>query len=479
MKNHERSVTNEGDLSSKKFDLNVETILENWSVYHAIREVIANAIDEQILTNTNDIEIAKNKDGSWKVRDYGRGLKYDHLTQNENEEKLRNPHAIGKFGIGLKDALATFERKGVHVQVRSRHGDITIGKSEKHGFEDLLTLHAFVSQPSDPGFVGTEFVMQGVTDDDITKAKDLFLRFSGETEIENTKYGAVLGKRSTPARIYINGVKVAEEENFLFSYNITSLTDSIKKALNRERTNVGRTAYTDRVKSILISSSGKEVASLLVNDLKNFSSGKIHEELGWIDIQEHAVKIRNANGRVIFLTPEELISATNMVDEAKNAGYEIVTIPSNLKDRVRGLRDISGNPIRELGEFYKEYNESFEFKFVSPKDLTSSEKAVFQTTNEILKLVGGKPNGIKEIKISETMRKELGTFVEAEGLWEHSSQNIIIKRSALTARSQYAGVLLHEVAHATTNAPDVNRDFETELTRFLGTTTAKALEGRA
>ena len=147
-----------------------------------------------------------------------------------------------------------------------------------------------------------------------------------------------------------------------------------------------------------------------------------------------------------------------------------------MKERVRGLRDISGNPIRELSEFYKEYNESFEFKFVSPKDFTPQEKAVFENTSDIFKLVGGKPKVVKDVKISETMRKAQGTFVEAEGLWEPSSQSIIIKRSVLKMREQYAGTLLHEVAHATTSAPDVDRDFETELTRLLGKTSDKALE---
>jgi len=40
-------------MTTKKFDLNIERILEDWEVYHAIREVIANAIDEQVLTNLN------------------------------------------------------------------------------------------------------------------------------------------------------------------------------------------------------------------------------------------------------------------------------------------------------------------------------------------------------------------------------------------------------------------------------------------
>lgn len=45
----------------KKFDLNIEKILENWETYHAIRELIANALDEQLLTKTKEVEIYKNE----------------------------------------------------------------------------------------------------------------------------------------------------------------------------------------------------------------------------------------------------------------------------------------------------------------------------------------------------------------------------------------------------------------------------------
>ncbi len=36
----------------REFDLNIERVLENWTVAHALREVIANALDEQALTGT-------------------------------------------------------------------------------------------------------------------------------------------------------------------------------------------------------------------------------------------------------------------------------------------------------------------------------------------------------------------------------------------------------------------------------------------
>jgi hypothetical protein len=41
----------------RKFDLNIEKILEGWEVSRAVREVIANAIDEQALTDTKEAEI--------------------------------------------------------------------------------------------------------------------------------------------------------------------------------------------------------------------------------------------------------------------------------------------------------------------------------------------------------------------------------------------------------------------------------------
>src|ERR1700735_5485099 len=100
----------------RNFDLNIEKILEGWEVRHAIREVIANALDEQVLSRKQDVSIATDASGDWHIRDYGRGLRYEYLTQNENPEKRKNAgKVIGKFGVGLKDALATLNRRKASV----------------------------------------------------------------------------------------------------------------------------------------------------------------------------------------------------------------------------------------------------------------------------------------------------------------------------------------------------------------------------
>ena len=40
----------------RPFDLNMEEVLEDWEVFHAVREIISNALDEQLMTKTADIE---------------------------------------------------------------------------------------------------------------------------------------------------------------------------------------------------------------------------------------------------------------------------------------------------------------------------------------------------------------------------------------------------------------------------------------
>ena len=153
----------------------MEEVLENWEPYHAIREIISNALDEQLISDTAEIVIEESGDGNgWHIRDFGRGIEIEHFTQNENPEKFDGKAGIiGKFGVGLKDALATFYRNGIHPVIRSAHGTFRISMHPKEGFEDIETLHVmFDEAPND--MEGTDFFLEGVTEAQILDAKDLF-----------------------------------------------------------------------------------------------------------------------------------------------------------------------------------------------------------------------------------------------------------------------------------------------------------------
>jgi len=458
----------------RNFDLNIEKILEGWETRHAIREIIANALDEQALTKTKDVQIFRDSEGSWHVRDFGRGLKYEHLTQNENQEKLNNPSMVmGKFGVGLKDALATLNRRGIDVVMRSRFSDITLDKMPKSGFSDVVTLHAVVRPSEEDAFIGTDVILHGVGEGNVADAKNFFLRFSGESVLDSTPHEQILAKEGARnGRIYVTGMLVAEEENFAFSYNITSLTAAMRKALNRERTNVGRTAYSDRVKQMLLASKASSVANILADDLVKIETGANHDEVKWTDVAVHACQILNASQKVIFVSASELIMHKRVIDDAQSDGLKVVTVPENIKKSLEGLRDHGGNPVRDLSVYRTEWEESFEFKFVKADKLSKTEKAVFERWKAIANLVGGLPRKVKEIKISETMRADFLTGNVTTGLWDAASSRIIILRSQLRSLPTFAGTLLHEIAHAKTGFDDVTRDFENALTTMLGTVAA-------
>lgn len=464
--------------SGQPFDLNIERVLEHWPVANALREFIANALDEHHLSGTPEPVIEKQTEGSWTIEDYGRGLRYEHLTQKENPEKLKHPEVIGQFGIGLKDALAVCDRRGVGVLIRSQYGDIGIARLPKVGFADIVTLHGLIADPSDPARTGTRVELSGIKDEDIDAAKACFLLYSGDRLLERTKFGEVLAKptASKTGRIYVKGLLVAEEPNFLFSYNITKLSAALRRALNRERTNVGRVAYSDRVKEILKECRTTEVVGPLAEDLGRFVSGKMHDELSWKDVAIHACRVLQTNEKVVFITPWQVGQAN--VEYAKQDGYRPVIVPEDIARALGGLTDLEGRPMFDLGAFQKQWNDSFTFTFVDPGDLTEPEQAIYALTDAACQLAGVRPSkcGVKEVKISETMRLgEEGSQVL--GVFESTEGRIVIRRDQLATAKDYCGTLLHEMEHAASGETDGTLAFEEALTARLGTVTSNSLAG--
>lgn len=464
-----RSATD--DAASNYFDLNIEEVLEHWPIAFAIRELIANALDEQAITGTPEPEISKAGD-DWLIRDFGRGVRYQHLTQKENSEKRLHDDVIGQFGMGLKDALAVFHRRGVEVTISSPHGEITTELRPKEGFPDIRTLHAGVHPPSGvpDDHRGTVIRMRGVGDDDVATAKRYFLKYSEDQLLEETRYGQVLARpEGGPANLYVKGLLVAQEENFLFSYNITSLTKALRQALNRERSNVGRTAYSDRVKAILTQCETAEVARPLAEDLESYRTGGMHDELAWTDVKLHACRVLAGHEKVVFVTAGQMAFGGPQVEYAREEGYRLVLVPDDLAAKIGGLEDLEGRPMLDLDAYREVWNDSFTFQFVDPSEFTPAEARVYALTDEIVARTGIDPDqaGVREILISETLRMaESGRMIF--GLYDPATQRIVIRRDRLADPVDYCGDLVHELVHADSGHTDGTLDFEDALTEQLG-----------
>jgi hypothetical protein len=461
------------------FDLNAEEVLEHWQARDAIREFIANALDESAIAGTAIPTVTKLADGRWQIADTGRGLHYQHLTQKENAEKRQPRFAgrvIGRFGVGLKDALVTCHRRGIDVEIRSPHGVLSrLEARSKDGFGDVKTLHAVWSSTASSTQAGTQVLLQGVTDADVEAARGLFLRFEPRAVLESTRYGDVIAHQGSTATIYILGVKAAEEPGFLFSYNVTNLTQSMKKALNRERSAVGRDAFRDRVKAMLLECRAPAVIEPLVQDLERWDAGASHDELKWTDVSAHACRELQQQAKIVFATPAETIRSPGAIDDAASDGYRIVPIPDTVRQKIASLRTPDGQRLRTLDVYQDEWNRSFQFEFIAPKELSRREAEVYEHTDTILGFARARSK-VKQVLISTKMRKEGGS--ETLGCWEPDSGRVIVRRDQLKGLATYAGTLLHECAHALSGRGDVDRGFEDQLTELLGRIAGELVEGR-
>lgn len=448
------------------FDLNIETVLENWTVSDAIREIIANAEDETIITGAKPVEIYKDEEEKWHIKDYGRGLKYLHFTQNESEEKLSRKDLIGKFGVGLKDALATFHRHNVIVTIKTKDSIIKTIMTSKHGFNDVETLHAEIMEVDNPDIVGTDFILENCSDEDMKKAQSNFIKYASSELLQRTRYGEIYKKvnHNDKSNIYVNGMKIAQEDNFVFHYNITNINASIKKALNRERTNVGRSAYTDRIKQILLNSSNEEVLNIMMDQLEKVSYGNHCDEIAWLDVATHMAKQVNKQGDVVFLPQGNYVSE-DIRNTIESEGKKIIYIPENIASKFEGMKDDNGNYMGTLSSFMKTYEENFEFDFVKYKDLTKHEQKVYDLCENIAKELDFY-SILKKVKISNTMHKSIEEDIL--GVCDYKLDSIIIKRSQLKSPEQFLGTLVHEVIHYKTYSSDCTREFENELTRVIG-----------
>ena len=231
---------------------------------------------------------------------------------------------------------------------------------------------------------------------------------------------------------------------------------------------MGRTAYSDSVKKTLLASTNGYVARKLAEDISRFQLGEMHDELAWIDVQEHAVRILNAQEKVVMVTSHEAMRFPDLIDQARQSGNTILTIPENLRAKIVDSVDVDGNRMVDLAQFTEIYNDSFNFDFVDVEALDSHERMILDTTAFVIQAFGGRPAKVAAIKISNTMRPDLMSSSQTLGCWDPSTSSIIIWRPQLNSFEEFSSVLIHELVHAKTGYSDVSRDFENALTTTIG-----------
>jgi len=272
--------------------------------------------------------------------------------------------------------------------------------------------------------------------------------------------------------VYVRGVRVAEDDGLLFSYDVTRLDAKLRKALNRERANVGRSAYTDRVKAILLAVESNDALTALAHDMAGFESGSTHDEVGWTDVAEQVVvRLAALDPTTVFVTAKERWSHAELIRRAEAEGRQVFVVPDALAARLAR----SGNDaVMTLDRFVRDWNDRVVIEPLDPEVLDPDEAAVLALADPVVRVAA--PGRRVDVVVSETLHLTPDGRETADGLWEPAHRRIVVNRSCLRSQHRFVATLLHELAHAMTGAIDLSPEFEDGLTELLGTTGLAAVE---
>lgn len=129
-----------------------ENYLNDWDVYCAIREIIDNALDEQ---NDEKILIIDKSEDEYIIRDFRNGFKIQNFIMGGN--KTTKDGVIGKFGVGLKDALGVLNNNGIEVKAKTAKYLFEFHMKKKSELINVEILHVYVYKNNANNFKGTEF----------------------------------------------------------------------------------------------------------------------------------------------------------------------------------------------------------------------------------------------------------------------------------------------------------------------------------
>ena len=293
-------------------DLNMGTeCLENWQNEHAIRELIANALDEHVCSKVKqsiDINYHQ-KQKTIEIIDYGKGITEDNFIHQTNQIKKNNSKYIGYFGIGLKDSLGVLCKNNVDITIYTKK---YIYKPE---YKNILnrkdnTLHIDIFENNNTNIkYGTKIVLSNINKKDLEKGKQYFLIYTVNKYIELYKNETdIILEHDDSQIIYINGFIVCQckKDDTYFSYNL-SRDDKFMEHMNRDRDEKNFSIFKKYIqKNILekIFNEDSQIDTIIPKIINILSQDKL-KEFNQIDIIKNILEYLNNTNKYIFIDKED------------------------------------------------------------------------------------------------------------------------------------------------------------------------------
>ena len=437
------------------FDLNVQKILQDWKISDALRELMANAFDEAQLSQTSEPKmIYKPTIKEVQIIDFGRGIKLTDFVQNESFEKNNTNSTIGKFGIGLKDAISVLFRYEKEIQIQSRFGTFKPIQTFKQGIDQPIeTLH--IEYEKDNYLqVGTIITIQDIEEEDYCQAKNAFLVFNSLQLLAKSTKGEIY-KRNETAVIYYQGMQISTDENFIFSYNIFDGNQKLKRAFNRERKMLSRDAYRENIIAIwksCLKTKNDHLTGLILQAKDLFENSE------WSFLKIKELVLTNKEEELLF-APEESQNF-HFLEYARQENKDVIFVNKN--DYAK-LQNIAATKELGIDNFGFNYISNYEKDYVEPVDLSFREKENWNwLLNKVSLLARYWPKWMLLAK--QINWKIIKHHPHALAIHCPQEQEIQVVKAYLNSKETLFNAAIHEICHAVSNARDVSLEFEKTLT---------------
>lgn len=193
--------------------------VSDWTFNDAIRELIQNGTDQEILDKSNKFSIDYDyKSKTLRLTNEKSKLKINTLLLGRSS-KSDNEDTVGQFGEGYKIAALVLNRLGKTFTIYNNERNEVWTSRFKNSEKWLEKILAFYVEKVPTSNTGLVIEVGNVTADEYDSLCETWIGFYDGLEKIETTYGDILLDEEMQNKIFVNGLAVSCSEDMEYGYD--------------------------------------------------------------------------------------------------------------------------------------------------------------------------------------------------------------------------------------------------------------------
>ena len=196
--------------------------VSDWTFNDAIRELIQNGIDQEVLDPSNKFDMEYDYDTKiLRLISPKSKLNINTLLLGKTS-KANNEDTVGQFGEGYKIAALVLNRLGKTFTIYNNEKKQIWNSRFKNSPKWLEKILAFYVSKFEPTERGLIIEVGNVESDEYESLEDVWLNFEGiydDVEKIHTKYGDIIIDESYSGKVFVSGLAIDYNGSLDYGYN--------------------------------------------------------------------------------------------------------------------------------------------------------------------------------------------------------------------------------------------------------------------